>query len=285
MSAFNPRYFTGVRLMLRQIFFSTVAMMTLTGAALAADLPSRKAPPVFVPPPIFTWTGIYIGGQIGYQWGTHSPSEYALGGGLVSGLSGYSPSGVIGGAHLGFNYQIQQFVLGVEGDVDGTSYRGSSSFLGGAPALFSSYSSRINAEGSIRGRVGVAWDRALFYATGGVAFADIRTSYVSPGTPGAPAPFAALALPAIPATPPGVDSFSHSRVGWTVGGGVEYAITNNWSVRAEYRYTDFGRITDPLVNTFTGFSVRTHVTDNAVRVGFSYKFDWYTPPAPVVAKY
>jgi outer membrane immunogenic protein len=271
--------------MVRQIILSAVALAALTGAALAADLPSRAPPPVFIPPPIFTWTGVYIGGQIGYQWGSHNPSEYAFGGGLVSSLTGYSPSGVIGGAHVGFNYQVQQFVFGLEGDVDGTSYSGSSSIFGAAPALFSSYNSRINAEGSIRGRVGVAWDRALFYATGGVAFADIRTSYVSPGTPGVPAIVGILFVPGIPATPPGFDSFSNSRVGWTVGGGVEYAITNNWSVRAEYRYTDFGRLTDPLSTTYAGFYVRTHITDNAVRVGFSYKFDWYRPPAPIVAKY
>ncbi len=271
--------------MIRHLLLSSIAVAALTGAALAADLPSRKAPPVFVPPPIFTWTGVYIGGQIGYQWGTTTPAEFGPGGIFASGLSSYDPSGVVGGAHVGFNYQVSQFVFGLEGDVDGTSYSASSSFLGAAPAAFTNYNSRINAEGSIRGRVGIAWDRALFYATGGVAFADIRTSYASPGTPGVPAPVGAVALPAIPATPPGVDSFSNSRIGWTVGGGIEYAITNNWSVRAEYRYTDFGHLTDSLVATYPGFVVRTHITDNAVRAGFSYKFDWYTPPAPVVAKY
>ncbi len=272
--------------MVRQLLLSAVAIATLTGTALAADLPSRAPPPVFVPPPpIFTWTGVYIGGQIGYQWGTVNLREYALGGGLVSSLTGLNPSGVVGGAHVGFNYQVNQFVFGLEGDVDGTSFSGTGGFLGAAPAAFLSYTSRINAEGSIRGRIGVAWDRTLFYATGGVAFADIPTSFLSAGTPGVPAPFAAVALPAIPATPPGVDSFSNSRVGWTVGGGVEYAIDPHWSVRAEYRYTDFGHLTDGLVTTFPGFFIREHFTNNAVRAGFSYKFDTYAPPPPVVAKY
>jgi outer membrane immunogenic protein len=74
-------------------------------------------------------------------------------------------------------------------------------------------------------------------------------------------------------------------VGWTVGGGVEYAFDPNWSIRAEYRYTDFGGFNEYLVNTYPGDYVHLHVYDNEVEVGFSYKFDMFAPPAPVVAKY
>jgi outer membrane immunogenic protein len=224
----------------------TVALCGLSSVAMAADLPSRAPPPVYAPPPpLFTWTGVYLGGQIGYEWGREPAT-------LVSS----QPSGVVGGAHVGYNYQVQQFVIGLEGDVNGTSYTGSAfSILGPISA-----STKIPVDASIRGRVGVAWDRTLFYATGGVAFADIKDSFVTPGA------FA---------------SFDRTRVGWTVGGGVEYAVTNNWSVRAEYRYTDYGRFSDAVF----AFPLNHHSTDNRVQAGFSYKFDTYAPPAPVVAKY
>jgi outer membrane immunogenic protein len=106
----------------------------------------------------------------------------------------------------------------------------------------------------------------LVYGTGGAAFASTRDSF-SNGT--------------------GVDSGSTTHLGWTVGGGVEYAVTNNWSVRAEYRYSDYGNTDFSLVNTSGGvFAMRSHDTDNRVQAGFSYKFDQPLPIAPpVVAKY
>src|SRR4029450_11749093 len=117
--------------------------------------------------------------------------------------------------HVGYNLQIGQWVAGLEGDVDGTDFRRTS---GLEPIFGTFFRIRKDIEGSIRGRVGIAWDRALLYATGGVAFAGIEANYSSPV---------------------GFNSFSRTRVGFTVGGGIEYAITGNWSVRAEYRFSDF----------------------------------------------
>jgi outer membrane immunogenic protein len=238
--------------MIRRVLLASAGVVALSAGAFAADLPSRKEAPIYVPPPpIFTWTGVYIGGQVGYEFGHNSifaPGAAAVG-------LGYSPSGVVGGAHIGYNYQVAQFVFGLEGDVDGASYHG-----GGVGALGTTVNQRIGIDGSVRGRVGYAFDRALFYATGGAAFASIQDSY----------------LPAAG----GFSSISRSRVGWTVGGGIEYAITNNWSIRAEYRYTDYGHYTD---TPFAG-PVFNHPTDHRVMAGFSYKFDMFNP-APVVAKY
>ncbi|MGO9006473.1 MAG: outer membrane protein [Beijerinckiaceae bacterium] len=248
--------------MFRKFLMSTAAVVALGGTAFAADLPSRAEPPVYIPPPaIFTWTGIYIGGQVGYQWGTSATQAYSLATGVLGAVqNNYSPDGVVGGAHLGYNYQFSQFVVGLEGDIEGSSYNGSGPSLSGAYT----FTTREPVEGSIRGRVGVAWDRALVYATGGAAFGDFRHTYTGPL---------------------GFDSLSTTRIGWTVGGGVEYAVTNDWSVRAEYRYTDFGYFNDPLLNSSGGLiGDRKHETDNAVRVGFSYKFG-EPPPAPVIAKY
>ncbi|VTZ49728.1 Autotransporter outer membrane beta-barrel domain-containing protein [Methylocella tundrae] len=249
--------------MLRRILLASVGAIALAGSAFAADLPSRAPPPVYVPPvPIFTWTGVYIGGQIGYAWGkTNSNIGDAFGDYAAFSTNN---SGVIGGAHVGYNLQLSQFVVGLEGDVDGSSMSKSiSGVVGGVPTTVSS---NMSVQGSIRGRVGYAWDRVLIYGTGGVAFAGLNGSI---------------------STPFGYDSASSTRVGWTVGGGLEYAVTNNWSIRAEYRYADFGHSTVYANNSFVGLGAYANrrITENRVQVGFSYKFDTFGPPAPVVAKY
>ena len=106
--------------MLRRILLASVGAIALAGSAFAADLPSRAPPPVYVPPaPIFTWTGFYIGGQIGYGWGQNK-GNFGDNFGDFDTFS-YNTSGVIGGAHVGYNLQLNQFVIGLEGDVDGTS--------------------------------------------------------------------------------------------------------------------------------------------------------------------
>lgn len=246
--------------MLRRLLLTSALVCLAGGAALAADLPNTKAPPAFAPPPpppVFTWTGVYIGGQVGYEWGTSNANLFTPGGAFVSGVSN-TESGVVGGAHIGYNYQISQLVFGLEGDVNGSSYNGSG--FGGGLAT----STREPIDGSVRGRLGFAWDRVLFYGTGGVAFGDFQDNYAGPG---------------------GFDSFRHTRVGWTAGGGVEYAVTDNWSIRAEYRYTDFGRFSDPLLASIPGDDVTRRETDNRVQVGFSYRFDMFAPPPPVISKY
>ncbi|MGC1557609.1 MAG: outer membrane beta-barrel protein, partial [Methylovirgula sp.] len=85
--------------------------------------------------------------------------------------------------------------------------------------------------------------------------------------------------------PGGFDSIWRERTGWTAGAGVEYAIDNNWSIRAEYRYTDFGRVNDFLLASAAGDTASRRETDNRVQVGFSYKFDMFAPPAPMISKY
>lgn len=229
-----------------------------SSAALAADLPNAKGPPAFAPPPpVFSWSGFYLGGQIGYQWGTSDP--FITGGGVGS-QPAYSVYGGVGGGHLGFNWQVSQFVFGVEGDVEGTTYTGETLSAGGN---FWNRT-RYDIEGSVRGRVGWAWDRILFYGTGGVAFASIENS--APPVLGGPS-----------------NAATTGRAGWTAGGGVEFAVDPNWTVRAEYRYTDYGAYDFPLGGT--GFFVHEHERDNRIEGGFSYKFDLFPPPAPVVAKY
>jgi outer membrane immunogenic protein len=244
--------------MIRQILFSAVAIAAVTTGTLAADLPSRKAPPVYAPPPLFTWTGLYLGAQIGYAWGSNNVNLPT-----VPASANTNLSGITGGVHVGYNYQVSQIVLGIEGDGDGTSFSKSAVEPISGTLLHTS----LPIEGSVRGRLGVAWDRTLLYATGGVAFAEIRNSYLAGIATAAGSSFDNIA----------------SRVGWTAGAGIEYAVTNNVSVRVEYRYTDFGHETDYVL--FTGTPAATHLTENAVRAGVSYKVDLNPTPVPVVAKY
>ncbi len=280
--------------MIRKFLLASVGALALTGsAALAADLPSRAPPPVYLPPaPIFTWTGIYVGGQVGYAW-TSGNNQFTGfdpffdGGTFLSSSIGGTPSGVIGGGHVGYQLQLPQWswfsssgiVIGLEGSVDGTSLSNTAAAFFPDGTTVTAHSN-ADIQGSIRGRLGIAWDRALIYATGGVAFGGFNTnvSIANTGFSNGGFPFFANG------------SVSSTRVGWTVGGGIDYAITNNWSVFAEYRYTNWGSINE---NNFGGglltggefFNGNRHINQNQVQVGFSYKFDLLPPPAPVVAKY
>jgi outer membrane immunogenic protein len=244
-------------MMIRKTFLLAVAVAALTSGALAADLPFRQPPPIYVPP-LFTWTGLYLGAQIGYAWGTNNTSLPT-----VPAFTGSNLSGVTGGVHVGYNYQVNQIVIGIEGEGNGTSFS-KSAF---EPITGTIINTSILIEGSIRGRIGVAWDRVLLYATGGVALADVHNSY-----------FGGIAT-----SPYSSSDIVNSRVGWIAGAGVEYAMINNLSVRAEYRYADLGHQTNSVM--LTGIPATNHLTENAVRVGVSYKVDLNPPPAPVVAKY
>jgi len=242
--------------MIRRFLLSTTALLAVAGSGLAADLPYREPPPVYTPPvPIFTWTGVYLGGQLGYGWGADSFTVFAP----ASAFYGqkFTPNGIVGGAHVGYNLQLSQIVLGLEGDVEGTGYN--TAFNSGVITL----GTRLPVQGSIRARLGFALDRVLLYATGGVAFTGFTHTYSS---------FL------------GYDTVNSAHAGWTVGGGLEYAVTNNWSVRAEYRYSDFGTFNENPFNSAPGSFVQHHETENEVLAGFSYKFDAFGP-APVAAKY
>jgi outer membrane immunogenic protein len=224
-----------------------VTVVGMSGAALAADLPTVKGPPTYAAPPVFTWTGPYIGAQIGYQWG--STPEYLSTGGVPS----YTSGGVAGGVHFGYNNQYGPIVAGAEGEFEGATYNGSTTNAGVG------YGANERYEGSIRGRVGYAFDRVWFYGTGGVAFGKFN-NYDNSG---------------------GFETVGSLAIGWTAGAGLEYAIDNNWSLRAEYRYTEFGQYTfsPPNISPTTA-TVRPN--ENSVRLGVTYKFD---VAGPVLAKY
>jgi outer membrane immunogenic protein len=225
---------------------ATVAAIGFAPVASAADLPTKgpyyKAP---VAAPAFSWTGFYIGGDVGYGWGT-SDGTLTNSGGTSPVPYSADPNGIIGGGFLGYNYQINQFVVGVEADWQAADLTGSAS------SAAYTMSTRVNDYGSLRGRLGYAMDRWLVFATGGWAWGKASTSY---GFTGA-APFF-------------TNTFTGN--GWTAGGGVEYAITNNWLARIEYRYTDLGSHSYIDVPSNSG-ETGNRVTVNDVRLGVAYKF-------------
>lgn len=251
---------------MRHLLLSTVALAALAGSAFAADLPSRKEAPVYIAPtPAFSWTGFYVGADIGGAFSSTSINNSWTGWNSHS----LDTSGVLGGGYVGYNYQLNQnFVIGVEGDFQGTSASQSSSWLEPnlAGAAFTQKTS-LDWLASINGRLGVSYDRALFYAIGGGAWANGSSTLT-----GANANTFPWALSV---------SRSASLSGYDVGGGVEYAFTPNWVGRVEYRYYDFGNYNlSSAAATFTPFRLQTSV--NTVRVGLAYLFG---APAPVVAKY
>jgi len=256
---------------MRTLLLSTVAFAALAGSAFAADLPSRKEAPVYVAPvPAFSWTGFYVGADIGGSFGSTS---------LHSNWSGWNShsvdtSGVMGGGYVGYNYQWNQnFVIGVEGDFQGSGSSNTWSWVGG-PALvglgpnLNVYNVKLeeNWLAAINGRLGISYDRALFYAIGGAAWGQGKATVggYSPSN---------VWLASV--------SENKDLSGYDVGGGVEYAFTPNWVGRVEYRYYDFGKYNVyPWVGNYTPLRIETTV--NTVRVGLAYLF---SAPAPVVAKY
>jgi outer membrane immunogenic protein len=254
----------------------------LTGitAASAADMAPRmysKAPaPAAI---VYGWTGFYIGGNVGYSWGRSSNTETisnSVTGALVATANSRNDvNGVIGGGQIGYNWQAQNWLFGLEADIQGSDEKGSTSFLcvacaNGGNDITSTLTQRLNWFGTARGRVGVlVTPTVLLYGTGGLAFGEVSTG----GSITGPTNLAPLATIAFPGT-------SSTRAGWTAGAGVEGRITGNWSAKLEYLYMDLGTVNSGAIATTIVVPVRTaagvayssHFTDNILRVGVNYRF-------------
>jgi outer membrane immunogenic protein len=231
---FSP---TGGRKMKRTILASVMlACGAFAGAAVAADMYPRYPQQPYVEAPIYNsiynWTGFYLGLNGGGGWG-HSSWDRA--GGLD--LSG----GVVGGT-AGFNWQTGQIVLGIEADADWSGVSGSTSTL--CPAGCATTNDGL---GTVRGRLGFAFDRFLPYVTGGLAVGDIH------------------------ATTPGFAGATQTNLGWTVGAGLEFAFLGNWSAKAEYLHIDLGSFNCGLS---CGLATPDNISFSAdlVRGGINYRF-------------
>jgi outer membrane immunogenic protein len=185
---------------MKRFVVAFAGLMGLASAAAAADLSPRYQQPYAKAPvyaPGFSWAGFYLGINGGGGWGR---SEW-------TGIDKFNISGAVIGGTVGYNWQINQFVLGAEGDIDWSGIRGQTNTFC-APGC----ETRNHWLSTVRGRLGYAFDRILPYVTAGLAIGDIN------------------------ATVPGFPGGSVTSAGWTVGAGLEYAIIGNVSVKAEYLF-------------------------------------------------
>ena len=258
--------------MYKKLATAVLTLAALSQAAVAADLPVRSAP-ALLPPPVFSWTGLYFGGQIGGDFAESNARLYNATTGATVGTNGSDPTGLIAGFHVGYHYEAPPSsffgtsslrpVIGLEGDIDGTTAR-----TDYVIANFVNDTTSQPLQGSFVGHVGVAADHLLVYGLGGLAFAYQRDNYRSTLLGGV------------------ANEINEGRVGFTVGGGVDYAVTDHLSLRVEYKFTQFGSFSEslPLVTPLAADNVTRRETNSRVQAGISYKIDPPTP-VPVVARY
>jgi len=249
-------------------------------SANAADMASKKPPVRQAAPYFYHWTGFYAGAHFGYGWNKADRDVYILTTGEYNASSIQNSAGTFGGLQLGYNYQIGRTVLGVEGDFSLASIKGSITTLNSADNQIAAVGdTHVKTLASIRGRLGYAFNEILVFGTGGIAFKTqdgSRTQYATASTSGAAADFSTI--------PVFVEKHSSSNVGWTVGGGAEYAFDKNWSVTSSYRYTKWRNSSNdnPLAlstvfnyvapgNSNGRVSYSTS-SDQTVRMGVNYKF-------------
>jgi outer membrane immunogenic protein len=342
---------------MKKLLLSSVAFLGMSVGALAADLPRRMAPPVYAPVPVFSWTGFYVGVNAGYGWGNDGDSNFlgfgggnltapAVGGGVVNVVpafansfptgfagSGGSSDGFVGGAQVGFNWQLTPgsgFVVGIEADLQWADIGGGGGIFGGgggfgiaaatpnavglgvAPtfagppgnvAFFGSGNGNRggggnNWFGTARVRVGYAFDRVLVFATGGLAFTDDNNSNNGLGVfNGAQIPLgfyvsnAAAQAGGTVGTTGFLGRRNSDNVGWALGGGVEWAFTNNLTFKVEGLWvgmdggnnngvfgngvvgvTNTGAPISSTNNNFFGLGGRDDADFFVARVGINYKF-------------
>jgi outer membrane immunogenic protein len=244
---------------------SALAAFATIGTAGAADL-ALKAPPLA---PVDAWAGWYAGVNVGGSWGRARDTTTDGAPAVQFASTSSNLDGVIGGGQIGYNWRSNNWLFGLEADIQGSSQRGTANSAGTAGFFVPgigvitingtlSDQEKLPWFGTVRGRVGVlASPTWLLYATGGLAYGEIQSSE-------------ALTVGAATV----VNNFNTTRAGWTVGGGVEGVLSGNWTAKLEYLYMDFGTINNRYTGLlfFNPMFLSTHVTDNIVRVGLNYHF-------------
>jgi outer membrane immunogenic protein len=241
------------------------AALLFAGPALAADL---GTPPVYKAPPLFSWTGWYIGGNVGYGWGANTSP--ALSSNFLNATDptqnffpGLKPKGVIGGGQIGYDWQFNpNLVLGLVADFQGADIKDSAantlSSAGLLPSsLTEALSQKLDFFGTGRVRLGWAAGNWLFYGSGGVAYGTVDSTVNVSDTFGDSV----------------AGSRSKSRAGWAAGGGINYAVTPNWILGVDYLHYDLGHSTVTGIDAFGDVvSVSQTMDGNIVRGVISYKF-------------
>lgn len=244
------------------VLCASVLASSLLGMSMAADAadiraPVYKAPPVVAPPP-FSWTGFYIGANVGAGWNQGTVTDSLFG----ASFTNDSNAVFVGGGQIGINYQINNFVFGVEGDFDwpaNNNNSGGGTVIRGDTFQVTSNNRWIT---TLAGRAGIAADRWLFYFKGGGGWVGNSGFTVTNVTTGTSV----------------TSSGGNSNSGWLLGGGVEWAFADNWSVRAEYDFLGLSNrsLAVPATVPVIGGDVLTlHDRDvQMLTVGINYRFNW-----------
>jgi len=286
--------------MKKTVLMSAIALGAMAATASAADMPAR-GPAVAQAPyvaPLFTWTGFYVGLNAGAAWhgSDNCPGLYGYSSGVIgSRVNAFAPAcnsdnaAFTGGVQAGFNWQMGSVVVGLEGDVNwigNDSRRGFNNYaLTSAITGVATYgldgSPQSNMLGSIRGRLGWSFDRAMLYVTGGAAFRNSGSDEVIYAYNSSGATLASYTV-----------NSGRNNVGWSLGGGLEWAFTNNVSLKIEYLHSQFDRGNNLFVTSTSSYNGYAFRNDNGtdsidvVRFGINYRFGGPTPaPAPVLARY
>jgi outer membrane immunogenic protein len=263
---------------MKKICAGIAALAALVAApAFAADMAVKAPPPP--PAPAFSWTGFYIGGNMGGTLGD-VPETFAIPLFATSLTETTHPNSVVGGGQIGYNYQVNQFLVGIEADIDARNATSSFSCLVLSPTgcVTTASASQLtmtdqqNWFGTVRGRLGFTWNRFLVYGTGGVAYGNVQHSLIENQ----------VAITTLTVTD------STTRTGWAAGGGIQWALDDHWSVGVEYLHVDLGSDTlntpNPAVViggvTFNPSSATFIDRSDIVRVRLDYRFDWAAPMAP-----
>jgi outer membrane immunogenic protein len=237
-------------------------------SAMAADLAARPVYKAAPPAPLaFDWSGLYVGGHIGYGWGQTDVADHTLFGNFFIPTQKFDTKGFLGGVQGGWNYQFGHFVLGSEVDFSWANVKGDeTTSFGGVASI--TRSSKAKWMGTATTRLGYAWDRVLVYSKLGAAWAHFDYND----------DFSISGIGSIYNS-----SASETRAGWTVGTGIEWAFLGNWSAKVEYDYIDFGRRTVDFASVGpipVNLDVDQRISQ--VKVGLNYRFGGM---GPIVAKY
>lgn len=272
---------------MKKSILGLVAIGALIAApAMAADLRMPVKAPVAPIVPVFSWTGWYIGGNVGGSW-ADVPETFGIPLFALNIANKATSTSIIGGGQIGYNYQMDHVVLGVEADLDWRNNNNNFSCPVIAPtgcvaasASILSLRDQQNWLGTVRGRLGLAFDRVLVYGTGGLAYGNVQhtlneTQLTAPGG----GFLAALIV-----------TDNTTRTGWAAGAGIEYAISDQWSIGVEYLHVDLGSST---LNTPTPAVVINTVTFNPSSATFidrsdivRARLDWrFNFGGPVAARY
>jgi outer membrane immunogenic protein len=256
----------------------TAAPIAIDRNLIMADMSVKAAPPVL--PRYYSWTGFYLGGNIGYSVGSDRTSGSLSSGGttLVTGADAVvAPVGAIGGAQLGYNWQGgPNWLVGFEADFQGSGQKGTSCTIlcnNASTGLQETFTAqhKLDYFGTVRGRVGVVANTALFYVTGGGAYGRVAQTLEAVVNAGPGSPAFSTAITSV-----------ENKFGFVVGAGVEAALGGNWTGKIEYLYMDLGSIATsgsiPLPATLAASS---NIHDNIIRGGLNYRLG--APSAPLTA--